>query len=429
MRRQEASRRLLNGRGGGADCAARRQHYLIFQRFEWPNVCSVQCGKAELRIFRVEGGIGEFWGSAVIRTEEIYDAATDDAAFDRLALTLADAVGARSGVLHWGRAPQHIAEISYSGYFSEAQMALYDEEFQGDDLWGIALERAETVNRVWNVEALVPAPTYEASRIYNEWIRGMGDDTFHCLGGVIQKDGTTGHIGLHRGRAQQPFSEAELRAVQDSIDHIGRMFAIRSKLDRARHYGRSLHATLDMVGHAVFTLHPNGALIDCNHLADLLLRRGDALSLRQRQLKALDPRDDEALQTALRAAAARQGGQASAIFVHRDQGPPYVLSIAALQVGMERQIVVIATDPADRDMSLASRIRALYGLTKAEADVAEALCRGQGLEELSQERGVALNTVRTQIKNIYVKLDCSRQSELVARLGTLPRLGLFDDAE
>ena len=61
--------------------------------------------------------------------------------------------------------------------------------------------------------------------------------------------------------------------------------------------------------------------------------------------------------------------------------------------------------------------------------MAEALCRGQGLEELSQERGVALNTVRTQIKNIYVKLDCSRQSELVARLGTLPRLGLFDDAE
>src|SRR3546814_4471597 len=94
------------------------------------------------------------------------------------------------------------------------------------------------------------------------WIRGMGDDTFHCLGGVIQKDGTTGHIGLHRGRAQKPFSEGEVRAMQDNIGHIGRMFAIRSKLDRARHHGRSLHATLDMVGHAVFTLRPNGALID-----------------------------------------------------------------------------------------------------------------------------------------------------------------------
>lgn len=363
----------------------------------------------------------------MIRTEEIYDAATDDALFERLASTLAEAVGARSGVLHWGRAPQHVAEISYSGYFSDAQMALYDQEFQDDDIWGVALDRAEAINRLWNIEAFVPSKAYERSRIYNEWIRGMGDDTFRCLGGVIQKDGTTGHIGLHRGRAQKPFSEREVRAMQDSIDHIGRMFAIRSKLDRAHHYGRSLHATLDMVGHAVFTLRPNGVLIDCNRPADALLRRADALTLRQRQLKAREPRDDEALQTALRAAAARQGGQASAIFIHREQGLPYVLSIASVRVGMERQIVAIATDPADRDLSLTSRIRALYGLTRAEAEVAEALCAGRGLEELSQERGVALNTVRTQIKNIYVKLDCSRQSELVARIGALPRLSRFDE--
>ena len=388
----------------------------------------MQGGEAGFRIFGA-GENWEIWGKAVIRTEEIYDAATNDAAFDRLAARLVDAFDARSGVLHWGRTPRHVAEISYSGYFFDAQMALYDEEFHGDDICGAALDRTETVNRVWNLEALVPAETCEGSRIYNEWIRGMGDDTFHCLGGVIQKDGTTGHIGLHRGRAQKPFGEAEVRAIQDSIDHIGRMFAIRSKLNRAHHHGRSLHATLDMVGHAVFTLRSNGALIDCNQLADALLRRGDALSLRQRQLKALDPRDDEALQGAFRAATARQGGQASAIFVHREQGLPYVLSVAAVRVGMERQIVVIATDPADRDMSLASRIRALYGLTRAEAEVAEALCRGRGLEELSQERGVALNTVRTQIKNIYVKLDCSRQSELVARIGALPRLSGFGDIE
>ena len=195
----------------------------------------------------------------------------------------------------------------------------------------------------------------------------------------------------------------------------------------ARHYGRSLHATLDMLGHAIFTLRADGVLIDCNRRADALLRDADALTLRQRQLKARDLRDDEALQTALRAATARQGSQASAIFIHREQGLPYILSIASVRVGMERQIVAIATDPADRDVSLTNRIRALYGLTRAEAEVVEALCAGRGLEQLSQERGVALNTVRTQIKNIYLKLDCSRQSELVARIGVLPRLSTCDE--
>ncbi|WP_242443425.1 LuxR C-terminal-related transcriptional regulator [Sphingobium sp. LB126] len=358
----------------------------------------------------------------MIRTEDIYDAATDDAAFDRLASTLAGAVGARSGVLHWGHASDHVAEISYSGYFSDRQMAIYEEEFQDDDLWGAAVVRAEAVNRVWNVETFVSDHIYEGSRIYNEWIRPMGDDTFRCLGGVIHRDGLTGHIGLHRGRAQKPFNSQEERVIQENMGHIARMFAIRSKLDRINHHGRSLQATLDMLGHAVFTLRPNGTLIDCNRAADMLLCRADGLTLRQRQLKARDPRDDEALQTALRIASAREGGQASAIFIHRAADSPYVLSIASVRVGAQRQIVAIATDPNEEDASLTSRIRALYGLTKAEAEVAQALCAGRGLEELSQERGVALNTVRTQIKNIYAKLDCSRQSELVARIGALPRL-------
>jgi len=360
----------------------------------------------------------------VIRTEEIYDAAMDDGAFDRLASTLADAVGARSGVLHWGRSATDIAEISYSGYFSEEQMAVYDEEFQADDLWGAAIDQAESVNRVLNIEHFVSERTYEGSRIYNEWIRPMGDDTFRCLGGVIRQDGAIGHIGLHRGRAQDSFSSTEIRAMQDSIGHIGRMFAIRSKLDRANQRGRSLQATLDMVGHAVFTLRADGRLVDCNRAGDAMLRQGDALTLRQQQMKARDPRDDEALQAALRAASAREGTQASAVFLHRENGLPHVLSIASVRVGTERRIVAIATDPDARDDSLTSRIRALYGLTRAEAEVAQGLCAGQGLEELSQERGVALNTVRTQIKNIYVKMDCSRQSELVARIGALPRLGL-----
>ncbi|WP_150291679.1 helix-turn-helix transcriptional regulator [Sphingobium estronivorans] len=365
----------------------------------------------------------------MIRTEDIYDAATDDEAFGRLAATLADAVGARSGVLHWGLAPDHVAEISYSGYFSDGQMAVYDQEFQEDDIWSVALDRADHANRVWNVETLVPDRTYESSRIYNEWIRSMGDDTFRCLGGAIRRDGTTGHIGLHRGRTQRPFGAREEQAIQQSIGHVGRMFAIRSKLDRVRHHGRSLQATLDMLGHAVFTLRPDGRLIDCNRGADALLRRGDALLLRQRQVKARDPRDDDALQTALRAASARQGGQASAIFIHREGRQPYMLSIASVRVGAERQIVAIATEPDGQDGSLVSRIRALYGLTRAEAEVAQALCAGQGLEELSQARGVALNTVRTQMKNIYVKLDCRRQSELVARIGALPRLSLFEDED
>nr|WP_301287254.1 helix-turn-helix transcriptional regulator [Sphingobium sp. OAS761] len=78
------------------------------------------------------------------------------------------------------------------------------------------------------------------------------------------------------------------------------------------------------------------------------------------------------------------------------------------------------------DGSLVGRIRSLYGLTRAEVEVVLALCAGKAPEELARERGVALNTVRTQMKNIYSKMDCSRQSELVARISLLPRLNVAE---
>ncbi|HKY80952.1 MAG TPA: helix-turn-helix transcriptional regulator [Sphingobium sp.] len=365
----------------------------------------------------------------MIRAEEIYDAATDDAAFDALASTLANAFGARSGVLHWGNGANEAEEVSYSGYFSPAHMATYDLAFQSDDLWAEAMDRPGSMNRAWDCERFVPAATYERSRIYNEWIRPMGDDTFHCLGGVVRQGQVQGKVGLHRGRAQKSFTAAEVQSLHASLGHISRMFAIRSKLGRATYYGRSLHATLDMVGHGVFILGPGGILTECNRAGERMLRRGDALLLRNRHVKARDVLDDDALQTALKAAAAADGSRASAIFLHREQGMPYVLSVAAARIGDVRQIILIASHPDDRDASLTSRIRALYGLTNAEAEVAQALTTGKPLEQLAAERGVALNTVRTQMKAIYAKLDCSRQSELVARISQLPRLGSFEDGD
>ncbi len=361
----------------------------------------------------------------MIRTEDIYDAATDDDAFDRLAARLAEGIGARSAVLHWGNRPGDVAEISYSGYFTADQMAVYDAEFQEDDLWGGALDGRPS-NRVWAFDTMVPDSAYEGSRIYNEWIRPMGDDTFRCLGGIVQHGEAIGHVGLHRGRRQRAFDARDVAIVQDQVGHLGRMFDIRRKLDRAVHHGRALHATLDLLDHAVFTLATDGLIVASNRAADAMLRRGDTLLLRRRRIAARDVRDDAHLQAALRAAAARDATQASALALHRERGTVYLVSIAAIWTGDRRQIVMIVTDPHGRDASLVDRVRTLYGLTAAEADIVVGLSEGKAVEAVAQERAVSLGTVRSQLKAIYLKMDVTRQSELVARVARLPRFPLAD---
>ena len=72
---------------------------------------------------------------------------------------------------------------------------------------------------------------------------------------------------------------------------------------------------------------------------------------------------------------------------------------------------------------MASRVlRAVYGLTEAEARLAMALCRGRSLAEVSDELKVAMSTLRFHLSALLAKTDTRRQSELVRRLGRLPQL-------
>lgn len=359
-----------------------------------------------------------------IRPEEIYDAAVDDEAFEHLAARVAESVGARSGVIHWRDPEGETEEISYSGYFTAGQMAIFEQEFSDCDLWSATVNRAENINRVWDCEDLISSDAYENSRIYNEWIRPMGDDTFRAMGGVIRAQEGIGEFGFHRGKSQGRFGEESVRALEAGLVHLRRMVLIRSKLAAAERLRASAAATLDVIGHAVFTLHAKGRLLHCNAAAEAVLRRGDGLRLRSQRLTAINPQDQGQLQAAIDRALAPDQMEASGILVHRQGGGGhYELSITSVGVGSgQRHVVIVLTDPGARDPSLQARLGALYGLTSAEAEVATRLSEGASLEALSQERGVALSTVRSQLKAISAKMGCRRQSELVAMISNLPRL-------
>lgn len=68
-------------------------------------------------------------------------------------------------------------------------------------------------------------------------------------------------------------------------------------------------------------------------------------------------------------------------------------------------------------------IAATYDLTPAEARVAASLARGLSPDQISLASGVAISTIRTQLRSIFEKTGTSRQTELVSALGRLPAIG------
>ncbi len=85
---------------------------------------------------------------------------------------------------------------------------------------------------------------------------------------------------------------------------------------------------------------------------------------------------------------------------------PALLAVAHEQRGMsEPDPVVVAS---------------AFGLTRAEARIAIAFALGLSVEQIAERRCKAVSTVRSQVKSMLAKMGCTRQSEVVSRVLSLP---------
>jgi DNA-binding CsgD family transcriptional regulator len=63
-------------------------------------------------------------------------------------------------------------------------------------------------------------------------------------------------------------------------------------------------------------------------------------------------------------------------------------------------------------MALSGILRREYRLTPQEATIAEMMALGLSPSQIAAETGARVNTVRTQIKRIFAKTGCHRQSQV-----------------
>jgi len=85
-----------------------------------------------------------------------------------------------------------------------------------------------------------------------------------------------------------------------------------------------------------------------------------------------------------------------------------------------RAVVVLRGGERDRT-ELEPILARAFGLTPAEAEVAARLTIGEPRERIAAERCASLQTVRSQIKSIFAKLNVTRERELVSMLVRITR--------
>ena len=226
----------------------------------------------------------------------------------------------------------------------------------------------------------------------------------------------------------------------DAADPSGRTVAtvirIAPQVPAAVHAQMALESAAVLAGAMEALLIPAfvcdgaGAVQALTPAAEALVRTDRGLCLKLNRLCADNPIVSQAIDDAIAAAAlghTHAGPPIHRMIVVRGgrvDGPPLVLEVIHLprrehELHLAPRVLVIARGTRVPNERRAAVVQAAYALTMAETQIAMQLGAGETPQAIAAARGVAVGTVRAQIKAICAKLGVSRQAELVARLNDL----------
>lgn len=199
-----------------------------------------------------------------------------------------------------------------------------------------------------------------------------------------------------------------------------------------------LERTLDWLADGVALLRADGTIVYANDSFQAIARHNDGIRIRKNTIEFADSeartRFNAAIASALKLRTGEQNGAAITDFrAARSAGvQSYFVSVRPVfgRAGPRQpsQAVAIAFvhDPLVRGVAPVGALREVFGLTEAEASLAQALQSGTTLADYARQRALSLNTVYTHLRRLREKTGCNRMTELIHRFNEL-RLPLRGD--
>lgn len=386
-------------------------------------------------------------------TEAIYDAAGGGTSWTTVEAGLRTLMRAGTATLIVGDPAAGRAELLWREGFSDKDVGLYQAHYRHLDLWttrtvaavsadGSAAARANAPIQVLiGGEKRVPDSEYVRSAFYNEFGRARG---MRYVIGTVVPLGEAGLMPLacHRPDGAPPFGEVERRILTEAAPHLRRALQLRHRLRAA--VGTASRAALDAMPLGAIVVDAAMRVVVANVVAEALTALpGSGLRLQRARLIAgggdagvrtmaagLHAAEATRLEGLVRAVAGR-GEAGGAMRLTAADGLP---SLAVMVSPLPKRLAGVAGEGRLAGQALlllrdlrtagapsprAELLRELFGLTRAEAEVARALVGGNGTLVVAAQRGLKETTVRSQARAILAKTGAANLRELERLLAGL----------
>jgi DNA-binding CsgD family transcriptional regulator len=344
------------------------------------------------------------------------DAATDTAALNELGRVLANQFGAHSHQIqvNFGNRPP---DMLSRGFSDEAAAAYRNHFWKFDSL--AAYSPASSGPFLAMSHELISDREIERDIIYREFGKPQLN-AFYIMGAKFgSSGGESVTIGFHRSAKKGAFAADHKKQL---ASHAGLLQSCLKGHQRFRLLSRET---------ALATAKPSNQLrIVADSAGQILSITGfgalyDRSKFAQRLIQVFAQRAVSRIEQATAAACANRipHDEFVGLSVH---GLELLFAVtrspSAWWIDGTTPTSLILVKPLRAEGSSAekiARIRKVFHLTPAEARVALALADGHAPKAYADAQGVSVETVRSQIKTIYQKMDVQRQAELVALVATI----------
>lgn len=229
-------------------------------------------------------------------------------------------------------------------------------------------------------------------------------------------------LTVQRTVAQGAYQPADLDAMNRLVPFVRQTVTLAETYHQRSDASQALAAIVEVICEPAFVLNNRGILVLSNQRGRELIGRGAGITLQHERFSFLDETAQKAFfRTITRVSRADLDGEdyePETLVIRLSGASPVMMTLRPLRHNelLTGGVLVTITDAGARQFPDAEMIAEYFSLTRAEASVCEYLVKGLSLKEIAARKHKSEATVRSYLKQVFIKTGQSRQGQLVSTI-------------